>query len=358
MKSILIVDDNLVSLRQISALLSKDYDVSLAKSGELALQICAQEKPDLILLDVEMTGMDGFETIARLKEDERLKQIPVIFLTGNRDAETEVKCLESGAMDFITKPANAEILHHRIELHLEFSLYQLHLEHMVKELEDNIGISFAELLDCKDYNAAIHMLRTGEYVELLVKELFNEGTFRNELTADDADLIKRAAPFHDIGKLGISDIILLKRNPLTDMEIQEVRKHTIIGGEVLKAIYDRTPSQQYLKVAMVLAEGHHENFDGTGYPNGLAGESIPLFCRILSVINTYDALITDRVYRKGITHEEACQKILDGRGTRFDPRIVDVFEKIKDKIASLNVTTNLTFKDHGWSVYNETNTGS
>jgi putative two-component system response regulator len=358
MKSILIVDDNLVSLRQISALLSKDYDVSLAKSGELALQICAQEQPDLILLDVEMPGMDGFETIARLKENERLKNIPVIFLTGNHDAETEVKCLESGAMDFITKPANAEILHHRIELHLQFSIYQLHLEHMVKELEDNIGISFAELLDCKDYNAAIHMLRSGEYVELLVKELLNEGTFGNALKADDADLIKRAAPFHDIGKLGISDIILLKRSPLTNMEIQEVRKHTAIGGQVLKAVYDRTPSQQYLKVAMTLAEGHHENFDGSGYPQGLAGDDIPLYCRILSVVNTYDALITDRVYRKGISHEEACKQILAGRGTRFDPKVVDVFEKIMDKIASLNVTTNLSFKEHGWSVYNETNTGS
>jgi putative two-component system response regulator len=141
------------------------------------------------------------------------------------------------------------------------------------------------------------------------------------------------------------------------MEIQEVRKHTTIGGHVLKAIYERTPSQQYLKAAMVLAEGHHENFDGTGYPHGLAGEAIPLYCRIMSVINTYDALITDRVYRKGITHEEACQKILEGRGTRFDSRIVDIFEKIKDKIVSLNVTTNLSFKDHGWSVYNETNTG-
>jgi putative two-component system response regulator len=358
MKSILIVDDNLVSLRQISALLSKDYDVSLAKSGELALQICAQEQPDLILLDVEMPGMDGFETIARLKEDARLKSIPVIFLTGNRDAETEVKCLESGAMDFITKPANAEILHHRIELHLQFSIYQLHLEHMVKELEDNIGISFAELLDCKDYNAAIHMLRTGDCVELLVKELLNAGTFENQLTAEDVDMIKRATPFHDIGKLGITDIILLKRSPLTNMEIQEVRKHTVIGGHVLKVIHDRTPSQQYMKTAMILAEGHHENFDGTGYPNGLAGDDIPLCCRILAVVNAYDALITDRVYRKGISHEEACKKILEGRGTKFDPRIVDVFEKITDKIASLTVSTNLTIKDHGWSVYNETNTGS
>jgi len=358
MKSILIVDDNLVSLRQISALLSKDYDVSLAKSGELALQICAQEQPDLILLDVEMPGMDGFETIGRLKESDRLKNIPVIFLTGNHDAETEVKCLESGAVDFITKPANAEILRHRIELHLQFSIYQLHLEHTVKELEDNIGISFAELLDCKDYNAAIHMLRTGEYAELLVKELVNANAFGNELTEEDADLLKRAAPFHDIGKLGISDIILLKRNPLTDMEIQEVRKHTTIGSRVLKIIYDRTPSQQYMKIAMILAESHHENFDGTGYPVGLKGDDIPLYCRILSVVNVYDALITDRVYRKGMSHEDACKKILAGRGTHFDPRIVDVFEKITDKIASLTVTANLLIKDHGWSVFNETNTGS
>ena len=302
MKSILVVDDNMVSLKQICAQLAETYEVSLAKSGELALQICAQEKPDLILLDVEMPEMDGFATIARLKADSRLSQIPVIFLTGNDDAATEVQCLESGAMDFITKPVNSDILRHRIELHLQFSSYQLHLENMVKELEDNIGISFAELVECKDHNISGHLLRSGAYAELLATELLDMGVFGSSLTAADIGMLKRAAPFHDVGKIGISDLILLKQSALTPDEYEEVRRHTIIGRQLLEVIYRRTPNQQYLKMAIAIADGHHEHFDGTGYPRGLKGDAIPLCCRIIAVANVYDACITDRVYRKGMSH--------------------------------------------------------
>jgi putative two-component system response regulator len=363
MKSVLIVDDNIVSLKQISAQLAGQYEVSLAKSGELALQICAGEKPDLILLDVEMPEMDGFATISHLKSDSRTNQIPVIFLTGNHDPATEVKCLESGAMDFITKPANTGILCHRISLHLEFSAYQLHLENMVKELEDNIGISFAELVECKDYNIAGHVMRTGSYAELLARELCEAGIFRGEIEVTDIGLIKRAAPFHDIGKIGISDMILLKRGALSEEEYAEVKKHTLIGGGMLGLIYKRTPNQQYLKTAMIIAEGHHERYDGTGYPWGLKGDAIPLCCRIMSVANVYDACVTDRVYHKALSHEDACQAILAGRGTEFDPRIVDVFDRIRDKFALLHTSSffaPLPFakQDQGWSMYHETNPGS
>jgi putative two-component system response regulator len=349
-KSILIVDDNLASLKQISTQLAASYSISLAKSGGMALQICAREKPDLILLDVEMPEMDGFETIARLKEDPGLKDIPVIFLTGNHDAATEVRCLESGAMDFITKPVNIDILSHRIELHLMFSTYQLNLEHTVKELEDNIGIAFAELLDCKDYNVAGHVLRTGIYAELIMNELLEAGTFGNEITAEDIDTVKRAIPFHDIGKIGISDIILLKQSPLSKEEFREIYKHTTIGAQVLKTIYDRTPHLYYMKAAITIAEGHHERYDGTGYPHHLKGDDIPLYCRIMSVANVYDACITDRVYRKKLSHEEACNIILAGRSTEFDPRIVDAFDRIKDKFPSFRTAVQLSLIDKEWSL--------
>jgi putative two-component system response regulator len=358
MKSILIVDDNLVSLKQISVQLAKIYEVSLAKSGELALQICAREPPDLILPDVEMPDMDGFETIARLREDEKLKHIPVIFLTGNHDIATEVKCLESGAMDFIPKPANFDVLHHRIELHLQFSTYQLHLERMVKELEDNIGITFAELLDCKDYHVADHILRTGEYAGILAKEIYASGIFGDEITAEDVDIIRRAAPFYDIGKIGVSDIILLKRASLTKIEFQEICKHTVIGGQVLKHIYDRTPNQYYLKMAMTIAEGHHEHYDGTGYPKGLKGDNIPLCCRIMAVANVYAACISDRAFRKKLSHEEACEIINRGRGTEFDPRVVDVFDKVQDQFSSLYIPAIASLVDQEWDFIYETSIGS
>jgi putative two-component system response regulator len=228
---------------------------------------------------------------------------------------------------------------------------------MVKELEDNIGISFAELVECKDYNIAGHVMRTGNYAELLAKELFEKGTFGGEIESQDISLIKRAAPFHDIGKIGISDMILLKRGPLSPEEYTEVKKHTLIGSRMLGLIYNRTPNQQYLKTAMMIAEGHHERFDGSGYPHGLKGDAIPLCCRIMAVANVYDACITDRVYHKALSHEESCQAILGGRGTEFDPRIVDVFDRMRDQFALQHTAWFFSAKDQGWSIYHETNPG-
>jgi putative two-component system response regulator len=344
------VDDNLVSLKQIGAQLAGYYDISLAKSGALALQICRQTKPDLILLDIDMPGMDGFEVIAKLKEHHNLGQLPVIFLTGNRDTDTEIKALESGAVDFISKPVNKDILFHRIELHIQFSAYQLHLTNTVKELEDSIGVSFAELIECKDDNVAGHVLRTSKYVEFLGRELLEANVFGDKLTGSEIDLITRATPFHDVGKIGISDTILLKKGPLNSEEYGEIKKHTTIGARVLGTIYQRIPNQHYFKYAMMLAGGHHERYDGKGYPQGLAGENIPLCCRILAVANVYDACRTDRIYRKALSHEEACKIIIAGKGTEFDPRIVEFFETICDKFTRLHMQVQFLTKDLGGSL--------
>jgi putative two-component system response regulator len=357
-KSILIVDDNLASLKQISAQLAELYEVSLAKSGEIALQICADEKPDLILLDMEMPGMDGFEVLSRLQSDPALKHIPVIFLTGNYDSASEIRCLEAGAVDFFTKPANTDILRRRISLHLEFATYQLQQEEMEKELKDNIGMAFAELVECKDYNIAGHVHRTGIYASFLAEELYNAGTFGQELAAEDIELIRRAAPFHDIGKLGISDILLLKQGALIPQEYEEIRKHALIGSQVMEVISRRLPGEKYLKLAICLAKGHHERWDGRGYPCGLKGEDIPLLCRILAVANVYDACMTDRVYRKGKSHEESCKEIIAGSGTEFDSRIVDVFMKLREKFALLHTASHFSSYDLGWSFCHETNLDS
>jgi putative two-component system response regulator len=346
-KQILVVDDNLASLKQIGAQLESHYEVSLAKSGALALKICRAEKPDLILLDVEMPEMDGFQTIAMLKEDPELNTIPVIFLTGNRDTDTEIKALESGAMDFIAKPANKDILFHRLELHLQFAAYQNSLEQTVKELEESIVTSFAELIECKDDNAGTHVLRTGRYVDILGRKLLEAGTFGGELTGEDLELMVKAAPFHDIGKIGISDTLLLKEDTLTQEEYELVKQHPRIGARFLAAIYERTPEQHYLKFAKQIAESHHERFDGGGYPQGLAGDAIPLCGRIMAVVNVYDGCITDRVYRRALSHGEACKVIMDGKGSWFDPRIVEVFAGMKDEFARLKVSVEPLVKIKG-----------
>lgn len=325
-KRILVVDDNMASLKQIGAQLSLNYQVSLSKSGAQALKICEQTHPDLILLDVEMPDMDGFETNAVLRRNRDLSRIPVIFLTGNHDEETELRALESGAVDFITKPAEKSILLHRLELHLKLYDYQTNLENTVKELEDSIVMSFADLVECKNDNTGGHVLRTSKYVELLGHALLKRGLFKEELNEDFIEMIARAAPFHDIGKIGVSDVILLKPSCLTDEEYEEVKKHTLIGSRVLHNIYERTPTQYYLKYAAMLAEGHHERYDGQGYPYGIKGDDIPLCSRIMAVVNVYDACLTDRVYRRACLPVEALEVIRQGKGTEFDPVIAEVFE--------------------------------
>ena len=335
MKRILVVDDNITNLKQAQALLTGRYDIMLAKSGESALTICANEKPDMLLLDVDMPGMDGFETIQKMKLNPFMSHVPVIFLTANNSPEVEVKALQSGAIDFVTKPINKEILLHRLDLHLNLIAYQTSLENAVKDLEDSIVVSFAELVDCKNDNTGGHVLRTGQYVQLFSNELIARDKFPDELSRELVDMMVRGAPFHDIGKLGISDVLLLKSEPLTEEEFTEVKKHTIIGGQLLKTIYERAPTQHYLDIARIIAEGHHEQYDGKGYPHGLCGREIPLCCRIASVANVYDACMTDRVYRKALGHEKACSIIIQEREKFFDPEMVGVFEAVSDKFKEL-----------------------
>jgi putative two-component system response regulator len=331
--NILVVDDNLPTLKQIGAQLGESYEVSLAKSGALALQICMREKPDLILLDIEMPGMDGFETLKRLRLNRYLGSIPVIFLTGNHDTETEVRGLESGARDFITKPVEKSILLHRIELHLRFSSYQSRLERTVAKMSDSVALAFAELIECRDPNTGEHVARTSSYVGMLGRRLIDMGLFTEELTSTDLDMMIRAAPFHDIGKIAISDRVLLKPGQLDDEEFTVMKQHTVIGEEILKNMLARTPTQQYLHYARMIAASHHERFDGKGYPRGLSGDGIPLCGRIMAVADVYDALVDNRVYRRGMSHTEARRIILDGGGKNFDPRVIDAFEAVHTELA-------------------------
>jgi putative two-component system response regulator len=335
MKNILIVDDNIMTLGQISAQLKDLYRVSLAKSGVQALAICASERPDLILLDVEMPGLNGFETIEILKRTLALSRIPVIFVTSSSDAETEIRCLASGARDFIVKPTEKSILLHRIELHLRIADYQSNLENMANEITDSIAISLADLIECRDAGTGGHVVRTSKYVELLGQRLLRKGLFVDELSGYGLDMMVRATPLHDIGKIAISDRILLKPGKLNKEEFSVMKRHASIGSEILGRMYERTPTQSHLQYAKVIAASHHERFDGHGYPNGLAGDDIPLCGRIMAVADVYDALVDDRVYRKRLSHNEAFRIIMAGSGSQFDPRIVGIFKTCNDEFAEM-----------------------
>jgi putative two-component system response regulator len=330
----LVVDDNLTSLKQIGTLLSGHYEFSLFKSGRDAIKFCKHDIPDLVLLDVDMPEMDGFETLARLRANPKMAGIPVIFITGNTDTVTEIKALEAGARDVVKKPADRDILLYRVGIHLELLDYQTNLENTMKELKSGIAVSFADIIERKDDNTGEHVLRTSKYVEIIGRELLDRGGFRDELSEENLELIVCGAPFHDIGKIGVSDVILLKPSKLTDEEYAEVKKHTTIGSRVLQNIYKRTPDQHYLKYASLMAEGHHERYDGKGYPRGLAGERIPLCSRLTAVANVYDSCLTDRIYRPALSADEARGIIAQGRGTEFDPYIVDAFESAYGKFGA------------------------
>jgi putative two-component system response regulator len=335
MQRILVVDDNLAILKQISSYLSDDYEVSLAKSGPLALQICVKEKPDLILLDVEMSDMDGFGVMFQLKENPYLDRIPVIFLTANHSVEVEIRALESGARDFIMKPVERSILLHRIKLHLRFVSFQAQTEQTVMALSDSIATSFAEMIECRDENTGGHVIRTSRYVDILGKELIKQGLFPDELTPSELQLMVRAAPLHDIGKIAISDRILLKVGRLDDQEFATIKCHSEIGASILKRMYQRMPAQHYLRYASLIAGSHHERFDGKGYPQGLSGENIPLCGRIMAVADVYDALIDNRVYRSSMGHIQASNIIFENSGTHFDPRIVEAFKTTQNQIVEV-----------------------
>jgi putative two-component system response regulator len=330
MDQVLVVDDNLTNLKNIQLQLSDNYQVLLAKSGAQGLQICMQRIPDLILLDVDMPEMDGFETLNRIKENPIVSGIPVIFLTANHDIATEVRALESGVVDFITKPVEKNILLHRLQLHLDLSRYRHNLEETVRELEDSIVLSFSEMIESRDKSTGDHVQRTRIYVTLLGRELLHQGHFTGALNEKELSLISRAALLHDIGKIGVSDTILLKPGRLDDTEFNIMKSHTTIGAGILQTMFERTPTQSYLKYAIQIAEGHHEKYDGTGYPHKTKGEDIPLCSRIMAVADVYDALVADRIYRKAMTAQEAYNLVMDGKGTHFDPHIIEAFAAVHE----------------------------
>ena len=336
MDNILVIDDNLMTLQQINAMLENNYEISLAKSGSQALLMCYQIVPNLILLDLEMPVMDGFETLQKIKKNMALRHIPVIILTSTHDNELEVKALKSGAVDFINKPADKEILLHRIEVHLSLAAYNRQLEDKVRMLEDSIIASFSDMIEYRDENTGGHVARTAKYVEILATELLRRGKYTDQLTELTVGMMARAAPLHDVGKIAISDVILLKPSLLNDEEFTIMKTHTTVGGELLRGIFSRVPGQTYHEFAVMIAESHHERWDGKGYPKSLKGEQIPLCARVMSVADVFDALVDVRVYKRPMSHKDACRVILSEKGNMFDPVVVEAFESVQDKFTEVS----------------------
>lgn len=331
--TILIVDDLPNNIKVATQFLQQlDIKIIYATSGKQAIQRAQNTQTDLILMDVMMPEMDGFETVKELKNNPLLSSIPIIFLTAKSEIEDLKKGFEVGGVDYITKPFNGEELVARVSTHLELSLYRKNLEKEVdkrtKEIENlksSIVEAMGSLAESRDNETGAHIKRTQYYVKILSEYLSKLPKYKEILTDDYLKLIFKTAPLHDIGKVAIRDNILLKPDKLTSEEFEEMKKHAIFGEDIISKIMENNGETEFLIFAKEIAGGHHEKWDGTGYPRGLKGEEIPLSARIMAIADVYDALISKRIYKSTFTHEDACNIILEGKGKHFDPELTDVF---------------------------------
>lgn len=362
-RTILIVDDTPQNLTILGELLCPNYLVRAANSGERALRLAKSEnRPDLILLDVMMPGMDGYEVLHRLRADVATRGIPVIFITAMAAAEDEERGLQLGAVDYITKPFSPAVVLARVRTHLELKDARDRLARENDWLEHEVGRRMREnllvqelsvralacLAEARDNETGNHIVRTQLYVEVLARHLAEHADFRVALAGARLAMVVKAAPLHDIGKVGIPDAILLKPGRLTAEEFEIMKAHPKIGAEAIsramqQALAGADPDTDelangafaFLRVAQEISLGHQEKWDGSGYPAGLSGTAIPVSARLMALADVFDALISRRVYKPPMTLDEATQIILDGRGKHFDPAVVDAFVACRDSFAEI-----------------------
>lgn len=349
--TVLIVDDDTGNLGILGNLLQPYHDVLAAPSGKRALQISAgTPKPDLILLDVLMPQMDGYNVLARLRENPATRDIPVIFVTGLDSAEDEEKGLALGAVDYIAKPYRSSIVLARVRSQLELKQARDRLRdqntyleaEVMRRMQDTLLVqdltiyALAELAEMRDNETGNHIRRTQEYVNILAQRLQLHPSFASFLTDKNVGLMTKSAPLHDIGKVGIPDHILLKPGKLTDEEWAIMKTHSTLGAMAIeRALRNSDRRLDFLDMAMQIAHYHHEKWDGSGYPEGLEQEAIPISARLMALADVFDALISRRVYKPAMPFVQAKGIIVAGRGRHFDPDVVDAFLRSFDEFITV-----------------------
>jgi putative two-component system response regulator len=362
--TILVVDDTRENLEVIGGILRKKYHVRVANSGQRALKAAAMDpRPDLILLDVMMPDIDGYTVIRELKATPETKQIPVIFVTAMDSDQDEEFGLSLGAVDYVTKPIRPAILLARVQTQLELKVSRDLLQDQNQWLENEIKqrmtenelikdvtlYALASLAEARDQETGYHLHRTQTYLILLMEQLKDHPRFRDELTQQGRQLIAKAAPLHDIGKVGIPDEILLKPARLTPEEFEVMKTHSKIGGDALakatQRVLESHPDDQedaesrgslaFLEIAQQIALYHHERWDGNGYPEQLVGEAIPIAARLMALVDVFDALSCKRPYKQPFPMDETIAIICDERGRQFDPDVVDAFVALQNKFIEI-----------------------
>ena len=348
-KTLFLVDDDMTNLTVGKKALSSYYNVFTLNSGAVMLEMLENIQPDLILLDVNMPEMDGYEAIKLLKANEKTAPIPVIFLTALNNEEMELKGFSFGATDYIAKPFSTPLLLKRIEVHLlvetqkqELLFFNKNLTRLVEEktrtivkLKNAILSTLAELVEYRDEMTGVHILRTQRYIKVLMDAMKNYGVYADEVSKLDEELVLQSCQLHDVGKIAIRDSVLLKPGKLTPDEFELIKTHTTFGEKVMINLKEKTNDSNFVEYARIFAIAHHEHWDGNGYPKGLKGEDIPLLGRIMAIADVYDALVTDRPYKKAFPHEKAVKIIIEGRGGHFDPVLADLFKKINHEFEQI-----------------------
>jgi putative two-component system response regulator len=341
-KTIFVVDDNDTNLSMARDALNDQYRVMTMPSAAKMFELLGKVSPDLILLDIEMPEIDGFEALVRLKNNCAQAGIPVIFLTSMTDATVEARGFQLGVIDFITKPFSAPVLVNRLKTHLDIDALihertsQLHEKTVQLQLLQN-GIVFvlADMVENRDHGTGGHVERTTKYIKILLEAMISCGVYKTDPDETDLDLFISSARLHDVGKISISDTILNKPGKLTDDEFEIMKKHSAEGERIIDQIITRTGNVEFLHNAKLFAGYHHERWDGKGYPHGLKGEEIPFQGRIMAIADVYDALVSERPYKKPFTSDEAVNIIMENSSKQFDPAIANVFYEAREQFKAV-----------------------
>jgi len=330
LKTIFVVDDSDTNLSMAEAVLEDQYRVMTMPSAQKMFTLLEKVIPDLILLDIEMPVMDGFEALQKLKSESSWIGIPVMFLTGRNDAEIEARGFEMGAIDFITKPFSAPVLLNRIKTHLDIDKIIRERTSQLNRLQNSILAVLADMVENRDKGTGGHIERTSVYIKILINEIRARGVYLDEMEGWDVEKMISSARMHDLGKISITDVIVNKPGKLTDDEYAIMKNHAVEGERIIDEIISRTGEGDFLRNAKLFAGTHHERWDGKGYPRGLKGTEIPLQGRIMAIVDVYDALVSERPYKKAFEDDEAVKIIMENSGTQFDPKIADIFYEVKD----------------------------
>ena len=349
--TVLVVDDAPENLSLISSLLRGRYQVKVCNSGEKALRFLQGEQlPDLILLDIIMPGLSGYDVLGQIRSLPRLSSIPVVFLTAKSGVEDEQRGLDLGAADYITKPISPPVLLARVKTQLENkaaadflrdqnSFLETEVSKRTREIsaiQDVTIMAMASLAETRDSDTGNHIRRTQYYLRALAEKLKSHPRFAMALSDQTISMLFKSAPLHDIGKVGIPDRILLKPGRFTPEEFEVMKTHTTLGRDAIELAERQLGMKvDFLQHAKDIAYFHQEKWDGSGYPTGASGEQIPVSARLMAVADVYDALISRRVYKEGMSHEKAVGIIREGRGTHFDPDIVDAFLEIQGEFVAI-----------------------